>query len=72
MKIECTCGQWHAMTPTALVAVVLAFQDGDLQRVKRGVEPLCILGALTPDRIERMQFRYPGRRLNIDPVGEAV
>jgi hypothetical protein len=57
------------MTPTALVATLLAFQEGDMQHVNgaAGVVPVCLLKALTPERVAYMEYRYPGRK-----IGEAM
>ena len=70
MKIECNpgCGQWHDMTPTALMVAISAFQEGELQRVQGhgGIVPLCLLMALTEERVRAMQFRYPGRTIKVE------
>ena len=42
------CGTDHSFTPTALAALVIAFQDGDAQRVTGigSVESLCLVNVL--------------------------
>lgn len=55
------------MSPTTLALVVSAYADGDLQTIgKKGVEPLCILVALTPERIEEFKRKYQGNSLTAD------
>lgn len=68
MKIECPCGKYHDMTPTALMVVIQAFQEGDLQKIegRKGIMALCMLQALTEERVTAMQFRYPGRRISVE------
>lgn len=59
MMVMCTCGEWHDVSPTALLVVVQAFVDGDMQRVtKKGVLPACMAEAFTDDRVKAFTAKY--------------
>lgn len=66
MKIQCACGSWHELSPTALVLVVRAFIDGDLQTVSPGlIAPICIKEAFTKARVADIQDKYKGNSIRI-------
>lgn len=59
MKIQCACGNWHDLSPTALVLVIRAFIEGDLQTVSPGlIAPICIKEAFTESRVADIKNRY--------------
>jgi hypothetical protein len=74
VKVECGCGAWHDLTPTAMIVVINAFQEGELQVVKGkdGIVSSCLFAAFTPDRIQRIEACYPGRKLSIEVSEEKV
>lgn len=70
MKIYCAhSNNWHDVTPTAMAIIIEAFQDGDLQRAVpqlggwASIENLCILDAITDERLEKFRTRYPGNTI---------
>ena len=66
MKVECACGKWHELSPTALALVVRAFIEGDLQTVSPGlIDPLCLLDAFTPERVAEIRSKYKGNALTV-------
>lgn len=65
MKIECACGKWHELSPTALVLVVRAFIEGDLQTVSPFIDPLCLMDAFTPERVLDIRTRYKGNSITV-------
>lgn len=67
MKIQCTCGNWHELSPTALVVVIRAFIDGDLQTVSGalGIAPICITEAFTPTRVAAIKDTYKGNSIRV-------
>lgn len=70
MTIECVCGNWHALTPTALAVVIKAYQEGDMQTVATdGVQSVCMENAFSNDRIAETQKRYPGRAITFEKGG---
>lgn len=68
MKVECGCNEYHDLTPTAMIVVITAFQEGELQVVKgkSGIVSSCLFAAFTPERIRRVEACYPGRKLSIE------
>jgi hypothetical protein len=71
MKIECTCGQWHDLSQTAIVVVVDAYQAGDLTRIAHPwpleVTSDCMLKAFDDaERINKIKQRYRGNQILID------
>lgn len=80
MKVECL-NHWHEVSPTGLLLVVQAFQQGDLHTLKSSypfpkgpvgvgryaiVEPLCILNAFSDERVKDFQSRYHGHTISVD------
>lgn len=66
MKVRCAFDdQWHNLSPTALAIVVEAFQEGELQRIHKPftISTVCILEALTEERLEAFGRRYPGHTI---------
>lgn len=57
MKLKCDgCGNWHTVSPTAMVMIINAYQRGDLQRVTgEGVVSLCLGDALNPDTLAQQK-----------------
>src|SRR5262245_558406 len=67
VTLECSCGDWHELTPTAMAVVILAFQNGDIQEVrKNGVQPICMAGAFSPENVNLIQTRYQGRTITFN------
>jgi len=63
------CDQYHKLSPIALGIVISAFQDGDLQRVtKGGIEPDCLAGSFTDDRVASFRKKNPRNDISIDNV----
>lgn len=69
MKIECVCGEWHDLSPTAMVVALRAYMEGDMQTVKRTVNPVCILQAFTKDRVADVATKYKGNAITFRTVG---
>lgn len=68
MIVECGCGNWHDMTPTAMVVVIQAFRDGELHRVSgkpTQVKARCLLQAFTEDNVRRIAAQYPKRTIEV-------
>lgn len=62
MTIECECGNFHGLTPTAMALLIKAYQEGDMQTVgPGGVRGLCMADAFTDERVNDIGKRYPGR-----------
>lgn len=69
MHLECQCGKWHYASETALVLIILAYQDGELHRMTRdGLTPLCMGEAFTAVRINQIRARYKSNAINFDGV----
>lgn len=69
MKIECVCGEWHDLSPTAMVVALRAYMEGEMQTVKRTVNPVCILQAFTKDRVSDVASKYKGNAITFRTVG---
>lgn len=57
MRVKCVgCGSWHTVSPTAMVVIIDALQEGELQRMTgKGVLPLCLGDALTPESVAKQR-----------------
>lgn len=69
MKIQCPLDEWHDLSPTALALVVSAYAAGDLQTIgKDGLASasVCILAALTQERIDEFKRKYPGNNITAE------
>lgn len=68
MKLQCPCGKWHDMSPTALAIVVSAFARGDMQRVTdKGIRVFCFRSAFTSITAKHMARSIkPNQTISID------
>ena len=78
MDVECqACGQWHDFTPTELVLITHAFQQGELTTFGRnGLTSRCLLSAFTEENLTYIKRRYPRGALRlfieIPPLGNVT
>lgn len=70
MLVQCRgCDKYHKLSPIALAIVVEAYQEGDLQRMTgRGVEPDCLAGSFTDERVATFRKKNPRNDISIDNV----
>jgi hypothetical protein len=70
VKVECVCGKWHDVSPTALAVIVSAFMDGDMHTItSNGLAPICLSEAFNNDeRVNRFLRRYPKHVIVFDGV----
>lgn len=68
MRVKCAgCGSFHVVSPTAMVIIIAAFQEGELQQMTgKGVEPLCLGDALTGPAIAKQTRRNTKAVVSID------
>ncbi len=70
MVVECPCGDFHNMTPTAMIVVIRSYQKGELQRVtKSGIYPTCMEEAFSNENVAFIQQRYEGRGIRFEKAG---
>lgn len=68
MDVQCTCGDWHDLTPVGMILVIQSFQNGEL--VVIGGKPVqitsrCLRDAFTPENVEEIRRKYPQRKLEV-------
>jgi len=70
MLVQCKgCEKYHRLSPIALGIIVDAFQQGDLQLMTHGgIEPLCLAGSFTDDRVAAFRKSNPRNDITIDNI----